>query len=101
LDRYKHPDKKIFEIFSSISWGLSTGTKVEILNFYPPNFLNSPLVPVLSPQEIDEKISKKSFFGYSVGPNTLFLDLSNFLKIFWHHLIPITTSKKNLQAKLW
>jgi hypothetical protein len=29
LDRYKYPKKTFFEFFSSISWGLCTGTKGE------------------------------------------------------------------------
>jgi hypothetical protein len=78
LDRFKHQKKKFFEFFSSISWGLCTGTKREKLNFYSSNILNSPLVPALnpksttfsplvqvqSPQEIQENNSKKVFFGY-------------------------------------
>jgi hypothetical protein len=90
LDRYKYPNKTFFEFFSSISWGLctgtkgqkvvlfgfDTGTKSEKLKCYSSNILNSllvpvlnpksstylPLVPVQSPQEIEEKNSKKSFF---------------------------------------
>jgi hypothetical protein len=104
--RYKYPKKAFFEFFSSISWGLcigtkgekvvifgfSTGTKDEFRIFEELNFnfsllvsvLNtkittfSPLVPVQSPQEIDEKIQKKLFLGICTGPNTLFLDLKNF-----------------------
>jgi hypothetical protein len=70
LDRYKYPKKTFFEFFSSISWGLCTGTKGEKLKFYSSNILNSsigpglnpksitfsPLVPVQSPQEIEIKI---------------------------------------------
>jgi hypothetical protein len=56
------PKKNTFEFFSSISWGLSTGTKGEKLNFYPPNIHNSPLVPVLCPHEIEEKEFNNSFF---------------------------------------
>jgi hypothetical protein len=85
LDRYKYPKKTFFEFFSSISWGLSTGTngeKVVLFGFSTGNksekikflfykyskftFLKSttfsPLVPVQRPQEIDEKNSKKVFF---------------------------------------
>jgi hypothetical protein len=29
LDRYKYPKKTFFDFFSSISWGLCTGTKGE------------------------------------------------------------------------
>jgi hypothetical protein len=75
-----------------VLFGFCNGTKCEKLNFYSSNILNSPLVPVLSPksttftplvsvlspQEIDEKNSKKVFFGgICTGPNTLFLDLKN------------------------
>jgi hypothetical protein len=42
----------------------------------------SPLVPVQSPQEIEEKNSKKLFLGIYIGPNTLYLDLIKFLKNF-------------------
>jgi hypothetical protein len=38
------------------------------------------LVPVLSPQEIEEKNSKKVFLGISIGPKTLILGLKKFLK---------------------
>jgi hypothetical protein len=90
LDRHKYQKKTFFEIISSISWGLctgtkgekvvlfgfSTGTKCEKLNFYSTNILNSPLVPspnpkittfsplvpVQSPQENEEIISKKVLF---------------------------------------
>jgi hypothetical protein len=60
-----------------VLFGFSTGTKSEKLNSYSPNILKSPLVPVLNPksttfsplvpvqsiQEIEEKNSKKVFFG--------------------------------------
>jgi hypothetical protein len=80
LNRYKYPKNTFFEFFS---WGLCTGTKgekVEIfgfsigtktekLKFYSSNILNSsfeistfsPLVPLQSPQEIEENNSKKVF----------------------------------------
>jgi hypothetical protein len=106
LDRYKYPKNTFFEFFSSIFWGLctgtkgekviifglSTGTKSEKLKFYSSNILNSSLVPVLNPkiitfshlvpvqssQEIEVKNSKKVFLGICTGPNTLFFDLKNF-----------------------
>jgi hypothetical protein len=107
LDRYKYPKKTFFEFFSSISWGLctgtkgekgvlfgfSTGTKSEKLNLNSSNFLNSllvpvqnpqsttfsPLVPVQRPQEIEEKNSKKvCFWGIYTDLNNLFLDLKIF-----------------------
>jgi hypothetical protein len=79
-----------------VLFGLSTGTKSEKLNFYSSNILNSPLVPVLkpkstnfsplvpvqSPQEIDEKISKKSFFGHLYRSKYLIFGHKKFLKIF-------------------
>jgi hypothetical protein len=100
------PKKIFFEFFSSISWGLCTGTKgekvvifgfgtgtksefrifkgknsnfsllVPVLN--PKSTTFWPLVPVQSPQEIGEKIQKKFFLGICTGPNTLFLDLKKF-----------------------
>jgi hypothetical protein len=75
LDRYKYPKKKFFAFFSSISWGLCTGTKgekvvlfgfstgtnTEKLNFYSSNIHNSPFIAVLS---LREKKFKKLSFGY-------------------------------------
>jgi hypothetical protein len=102
----------VFEFFPSISWGLCTGTKSEKLKFYSSNILNSslvtvlnpksttvsPLVPVQRPQIYEKKIQKKFFLCICTGPNTLFLDLKNFLKIFWLHLVLGTTFKqKNLK----
>jgi hypothetical protein len=122
------PKKNFFEFFSSISrglstgtkgekvvtFGLSTGTKSEKLNFILFKYsefifstgtksekyhfsvfvpvLNpiittfSPLVPVQSPQDIEEKNTKKVFFGYLYqskyrifGPKKV---LKNFLAAF-------------------
>jgi hypothetical protein len=75
-----------------VIFGFSTGTKSAKLNFYSSNILNSLLVPVLNPksttlsplvpvqsrQEIEEKNSKKVFLGICTGPNTSFLDLKMF-----------------------
>jgi hypothetical protein len=77
------------------------------VNFYPSNIHNSPilpvlnaksttfspLVPVLNPQEIEEKNSKKSFFGFYPGPNTSFLGIKNLLSAFgpWYYLQKIFT----------
>ncbi len=41
-----------------VLFGFSTGTIAEKLNFYSSNILDSPLVPVLSPQGIEEKNPK-------------------------------------------
>jgi hypothetical protein len=39
--------------------------------------------------------------GIYPGQNTLYLDLKNFSKFFWLHLVPGTTSKiKNLKTKV-
>jgi hypothetical protein len=67
---WTYPKKTFFEFFSSVFWGLSTGTKCEKLNFYSSNILNSPLVSVKSPQKIEEKNSKKFFLGICTGLNT-------------------------------
>jgi hypothetical protein len=67
-------------------------TKSEKINFYSSNILNSPLVSVISPQEIEDK---HFFFGIRIGPSTLFLDL----KICWQHLVPDTTSRQMLESQ--
>jgi hypothetical protein len=77
-------------------FGFSTGIKTEKFNSHSSNILNSFLVPVQSPQEIEEKNSK-NFFCLSIctGTNTLFLDLKIFGKILELHLVSGTTFKKN------
>ncbi len=64
LDWDKYLKKTVFEFFSSISWGLCTGTKCEKVvlmgfstgtrsekfNFYSSNIQNSLLAPVLNPK---------------------------------------------------
>jgi hypothetical protein len=63
LDWYKYPKKSFFELFSSISWGLSIGTKGGKSNFYSSNILNLPLIPVMQ-KPGDAKKLKKVLFGY-------------------------------------
>jgi hypothetical protein len=59
-------------------FGFSTDTIGEKLNFYYSDILNSPLVPVLSPIEIEEKYSKKVFTIYKIrGLPVLILFLNN------------------------
>jgi hypothetical protein len=57
----------------------------------PKSTTFSPLVLVLSPQEIGaENSRKKAFFGFCTGPNTLFMDLKKISKIFgciWYLLV--------------
>jgi hypothetical protein len=90
------PKKSFLEFFSSISWGSCKKLKSEKLNFYSSNILNSPLVPVLNPksttfshlvpvqgpQEIEEKNSKKVFFGYLYGFIYFMFGPKKFLKNF-------------------
>jgi hypothetical protein len=86
-----------------VIFGLSTSTKSEKLKFYSSNILNSllvpllnsksttfsPLVPVQSLQEIEEKNSKKGFLGICTGVENFSWDF-----YFW-------TLKKNfLKTKL-
>jgi hypothetical protein len=110
LDRYKYPKKTNFGFFSSISWGLftdtkcekvvlfgfSTGNKGEFRIFEEQKFNFSPLIPVLntksstfsslgpvqSPQEIEEKNSKKVFFGYLYRSKDFIFGPKKFLKNF-------------------
>jgi hypothetical protein len=79
-------------------FGLSTGTKSEFrifkenkLNFLSlvpvPNSKNatfSPLVPVLSPQEIEEKNSKKRFLGFLYRIK----NFQNFFGLIWYLVLP-------------
>jgi hypothetical protein len=90
-----------------VLFGFSTGTKCETLEFLILQYSNisllvpvlnpksttfSPLVPVQRPQEIDEKKSKKSFFGYLYRSKYLIFGPKKFLKNFgaafgtWYHL---------------
>jgi hypothetical protein len=114
LDRYKYLKKALFEFISSISWGLSDGTKSEKVvlfgfsigtkgkkfNFHSSNILNpkstnfSLLVPAL---KNPRKKFKKVFLGICTGPNTLFLELKNVSKMFWQHLVPGTPFKKKIK----
>jgi hypothetical protein len=69
LDLYKYRFGPKTVTNTSISWGIT--------------FL--PLVPVPSPQEAEEKDSKKVLFGY--------LYRSKYLIFFWLHLVTVTAKK--------
>jgi hypothetical protein len=81
LDRYNYPQKQLFlnfflrflGVFVPIlkakkvaHFGFSTGTKDEFRIFEEYKCNISLLVPVQSPQEIEEKNLKKVFFGIFV-----------------------------------
>jgi hypothetical protein len=103
MDRYKYPKYNFFDFFSSIFWGLCTGTKCEKvvifgfsagtkrekLNFYSSNILNSHAFGTgTKTPKIEENNSNKNFFmGFYTGTNTYFWT-SNILEL---HLVPGTT----------
>ena len=79
MDQYKYPKAKLFlNFFLKFLGYLSTGTLGEIFFFSsnihnspyillnPKNANFSPFVPLLSPQEIQEKNSKENFFGICI-----------------------------------
>jgi hypothetical protein len=54
---------------------------------------------VQHPLKIQEKSSKKIFFGYLPGTKSTFLGPNNFSNFFWLHLVPGTTiEKKNIMV---
>jgi hypothetical protein len=127
LDRYKYPKKYFFEFFSSIFWGLctgtkcekvvlfgiSTGTKSEKLNFYSLNILNSLLVLVLNPKSTTfsplqrpdtktprnrrKKFKKRFFWVYLLVQLPYFWNFEKFWSCIWY----LVLLSKNFIFKLW
>jgi hypothetical protein len=52
---------------------------------------------VQNPLKIQEKNSKKFFFGYLTGTKSPFLRPKNFPNFFWLHLVPGTTIEKKIK----